>query len=266
MHNSRYKKASSRITRRSELKRTFGLILKIGLPIAFLIGLVWLLRADFLQVKNFEVLGLTTLSEQNVKSLASDFATGTRLFLIPKSNILFINKKDLANVLLNNFNQIEKVEVNKKFFSHQVQLKVAERKPEFLWCSQNKVCYFMTSNGLVFEKTENTKDKLIFEGVLTGDPLMQYFATPTQIQNYLKLVEVFKKAGFAVASFNIESADKATAQTDLGVVIFNPDEVDLSLVAQNVLLLVNETKIKNPSARFQYIDARFGNKMYYKTF
>lgn len=266
MHNTRYTKASSRIARRSEVKRIFGLILKIGLPVVFLVGFILLLRADFLQIKNFEITGTKTLSEESIKNLASSFATGTNLFLIPKSNILFFNKDQLTTALISEFSRLEKVEVNKKFFSQQIQIKIVERNEDFLWCSEAGLCFFMTKDGLVFQESKNASSQLIFKGLLKGDPLMQSFATPVKIQNYLKLVEAFKIAGFNVSSVNIESNDKAIAQTDIGDVYLNPEESDLFLVAQNVLLLINETKNKNPSARFEYIDARFGNKMFYKLY
>jgi hypothetical protein len=52
----------------------------------------------------------------------------------------------------------------------------------------------------------------------------------------------------------------------MGDIIFNPEGVDLSLVAQNTILLINEVKGKNPSAQFNYNDARFDNKFFYKLY
>jgi hypothetical protein len=264
MHKSRYKKASSRIAKRSRIKRNFGLFLKIGLPIALLIGLIFLLRADFLQVKSFEVVGAETVQPTEIKNVATNFISGNNLFFIPKSNILFLNKQKLTALLLSNFKRLEKVEVNKKYLSKSVQLNVTERKADFVWCSPSSECFLMTKDGLVFEKSGETGGKLIFTGLLEGDPLMKNFATSPKIQNYLKLVEIFKEGSIEVISINIESSDKAVAKTSIGDVIFNPEEIDLSLVAQNAILLINEVKGKNPSAKFNYIDARFDNKFFYK--
>jgi hypothetical protein len=272
LKNTRYKKASSRIARRSEIKRVFGLIWKIGLPVVFLVGLVLFLRADFWQVKNFEVIGTETISAEDLKKTTQSQTLGNKFLLLPKSNIIFLNKNNLANILLSDFARIEKVEINKQFFSQQIELKITERKAEFLWCAGETECFSMTALGLVFEShsAEAPRDKLIFKGILEGDPLMQNFATPTQIQNYLKLVEYFDSAGFQVNIVNVESNNKAVAQISVGNlasdVIFDPTETDLVLTAQNVILLIKETKIKNPSAHFQYIDARFGNKFFYKLY
>jgi hypothetical protein len=263
---SRYKKASSKIARRSKAKKIFGLVLKIGLPVAFLVGLVFLLRADFLQVKSFEIVGVSDISAESIKNTASGFISGSRFFIIPKSNILFLNKQKLAAALMSQFGRMEKVDINKQFLSGSVDLKISERKGDFLWCSLQDECFFMTKEGLVFEKTENAGDRVIFRGILTGNPLMKNFATPAKMQNYLKLTQVLKDAGFEVGSINIESSDRAVAKSNVGDIIFNPEETDLSLVAQNVILLINDVKGKNPSAEFNYIDARFGNKIFYKLY
>lgn len=266
MYKSKFKKASSRIAKRQKAKKHIGLFLKISLPIVFIIGFIFLLRADFLQVKSFEVLGAETLQSESIKNIASSFASGTRFFLIPKSNIFLLNKDKLATALLANFSRLEKVAVNKQFLSKSVELSLTEREADFLWCSTQDECFFMTKGGLVFENSFDTNGRLIFRGVLEGDPLMKNFTTPEEMQNYLKLVEVLKNAGLEVGSINIESSDRAVAKTKIGDIIFNPGEADLSPAGENTILLINEIRNKNPSALFQYIDARFGNKVFYKLY
>jgi hypothetical protein len=276
----RYKKASSRIAKRGKIKRIFVLFLKIGLPVTFLIGLIFLLRANFLQVKSFEILGAETIQQTDIKNAAANFIAGNNFFIIPKSNILFLNKENLSKVLLSKFDRLEKVKIIKHFLNGSVELSLTERKADFLWCSETDSCFFMSKDGLVFEQSDivgatfeaskvfgiEPLNKIIFRGILTGDPLMKNFATPAEIENYLKLIKIFNDAGFDISSINIETSDRAVAKSSTGDIIFNPDEADLSEVAQNTILLIKETKSKNPTARFNYIDARFGNKLFYKLY
>lgn len=267
MKNNRYKKASSRIARRGKLRRIFNLFLKITIPTALIVGFVFLLRANFLQVKNWQVVGADTIPEESIKNIASNFISGNNFFIIPKSNILFLNGSKLSSVLLSDFGRIQKVEVNKDFFSRSVQLSVSERQADFLWCSATDGCFFMTKDGFVFEKTDSTAtDKIIFSGLLNDDPLMKNFATPGKMQNYETFIGSLKDVGIDVSSVSIESLDRAVAKSNMGDIIFNPEETDLSTVAQNVILIINNVKNKVPSAQFNYIDARFGNKVYYKLY
>lgn len=270
LKNRRYKKASSRIAKRHKVRKLISRVFKITLTVAFLAGIIFVLRADFLQIKNFEVSGAETISAESLKSTAQSLTLGNKLFLIPKSNIILLSKNNLASILLSNFSRLEKVEVNKQFFGQKVELKVTERKDDFLWCSQEEECFFMTKDGFIFESAfpGNPRGKIIFRGILEREPLMKSFATPAKMRNYSNFIEILKSGGFEVNSVNIESTDKAVAETNIGGttidVIFNPEETDLSPVAQNIILLINEIKNKTSSTRFEYIDARFGNKIFYK--
>ena len=267
MHRNKYNRASSRIARRSKMKKIFNLFLKIGLPTAVFVGFILLSRAEFLQVKNFEVMGTETIPQKDIKNVASDFISGNNFFVVPRSNIFLLNKEKLVAALLSRFGRLERVAVNKLFFSESIELSIIERRADFLWCSPQEQCFFMTKDGFIFEKSNSAEaslDKISFRGNLEGDPLMRDFVTPEKMQNYLKLIEVFKNAGFEISSINIESADKAVAKSSMGDIIFDPGETNLSLTAQNAVLLINDIKNKNPSARFNYIDTRFGNKVFYK--
>ncbi len=267
MYKSKYKKASARIARRSKIKTYFNIFVRIAVPVGILLILIFIARADFLQVQNFEVLGAETVNQEQVNQVASSFIAGQRFLVIPKSNILFLDEDKLASTLLSDFTRFEKVDIDKKFLSKRVELKITERQPEFLWCSGDNTCFLMSSDGLVFDSVGQSlekREKIIFQGVLEGNPVLQNFATAERMQNYAKLIEVFKNNKISISAINIESEDKATADTNIGSIIFSPGEADLSTTAQNAVLLINEVRTKNPSARFQYIDARFGNKMFYK--
>lgn len=270
MYNNRYKKASSKIAKRRHVRETLALVLKITIPAVFLFCVVWFLRADFLQVKDFEISGAQTVSADDLKNTVQNLTLGNNFFVIPKTNIFFLNKDKLAAVLLSDFPRIEKVVINKNLFSQNIKLQIVERESDFLWCRDQNECFNMTKNGLVFERTSEISGKIIFTGVLTGDPLMKNFATSDAMQNYLKFAEEFKKVGFDITAIYIETNDRAIAKINIqgtdSDVIFNPTEGDFVLVAQNTILLIKETLAKNPTARFNYIDARFDNKFFYKVY
>ncbi len=278
MYKSRYNKASSRIAKRNRTRENFGLFLKIGLPIVFIVCLILLFRADFLQVKSFEVFNAQTLSQNDLKDTATGFISGNRFFVLPKSNIFFVNKEKLSALFLEQFPRIEKIDINKQFFSNYIKFTVTERGADYLWCSTSGECFFMSKNGLIFEKAPfseseylissaswlEPKNHFIFKGILMDDPIMKNFVSPDKMQTYEKFVELFKNAGIKIMSIDIESFDKAVAKSDIGDIFFTSEEVDFSEPVKNAVLLINEERAKNSNVKFQYIDTRFGNKMFYK--
>jgi hypothetical protein len=260
----RYSKASSRIAKRRKTKKLIKTSLGFLILIGFFVGSFYLLKADFLQVKSFEISGAETISTESIKSFASNFISGTKIFFVPKSNIVFLNKNNLSSALLSQFKKIESIKASRNFFNGSVNLFVIERKGEFLWCAEDGVCYSMTRSGLVFESSVASDGKIIFRGILGGDPIMKNYTSPEKMRHYINFIDILGSSGFSVSSINIKYSDKAIAETNIGDIYFSPNETDLNTVAENVILLVKEIKSKNPSSTFQYIDARFGNKIFYK--
>lgn len=275
---SRYNKASSKIARRRKKREKFFLFLKIAVPIIFSAGAIWLLRVDFLQVKDFEAVGNEVISTESLKNVALHFVSGNKFLFIPKTNILFLSKSDLSAVLLSDFSGIEKINANKEFFSRKIKLEIFERKEDFIWCSENNRCFSMTKDGLVFSSiaeiltgdNQDKSNKIIFRGILSGDPILKSFAPHQKMQGFKNLADSFTNAGFKAISINIESSEKGILKTIINnresEIIFNPNAGDFSSVAENALLLIKEIRAKNAKAFFKYIDTRFGNKIFYKIY
>ena len=264
--NNRYNKASSKIAERNKIRRNISLFFKILTLTLILVLPILLLRANFLEVQDIEISGVEKAGEESIKKISLDFISGNYFYLIPKSNILFLNEEKLANILLTNFPRLKEVRVDKKV-NKNIEIKVKERGGDFLWCRSEEECFNMSSDGLVFEKaeekTENKKEKIVFKGAIEGDPIRKNFATPETMQNYLGAIEILKNNKIEIFSISLELSDKAVFETSMGDIFLNPEE-DMILNAQNVVLLINEIRLKNPLISFQYIDARFGNKIFYK--
>lgn len=232
------------------------------------VGPIILLRADFLRINNIEISGTENISPENIKQATADYLEGNKYFFIPKSNIFLLSKNTLKAALLTKFGRLENIEINKQFFQKTVELTITERKAEYLWCSVGNACYYMSRDGLVFERaslmSDNTDGKVVFKGVLDGEPIMQRFASAVEMQKYSDVIKILQDSNLKVISLYLESMDKLSVNTNMGEIILNPGDTDISLSAQNALVLIQEIKSKNASASFLYIDARYGNKIYYK--
>jgi len=268
----RYKKivkASSRIGERNKIKKYASRLLKVAVVVAIILGPIFVLRANFLQIKNIEVVGGEATLRDNINDTAYSFVRGNKFLFIPKSNILLLDEKDLAFALSSQFTRIESVEVNKKL-DKTVEISIKERASDFLWC-RGEECFHMSKEGLVFSVFDESDDslragKIIFRGGIEGDPIMKSFAIPEKMQDYLKMIETLKSFRLEVSALNIESVEKMVVDTNIGNIFLNPRDLDLSLSVQNAVTLIEEVKSKNPTAHFNYIDARFGNKVFYKLY
>lgn len=234
------------------------------MPVFLLIILVEFLRADFLQLKKVEVVGNKDIQTEEIEKLVLAQLTGKYFFIIPKSNLFLFKKDTLTQELLKDLPRIESLEISKGL-NGMLKIILQERRGDFVWCSASEVCYLMSNNGLVFTeaKAAEMAGKIIFKGNLPENPLLQNFATEAGMANYLKAIEILQNAGFQVLEIGVELGDKVVFKTTIGNIILNPEE-DLSVTVPNAVILINDIKTKNPSAQFNYIDARFGNKVFYK--
>src|SRR5689334_6466976 len=110
---NRYK-ASSRIKKRSDTKKTLKNLVRVVILIAVIAGPIFALRAKFLQIGKVEVLGAETIQVADIEGESKKFFEGTKFLFIPKSNILLLNEDKMAAALLNEFPSIQNVEINKK--------------------------------------------------------------------------------------------------------------------------------------------------------
>lgn len=224
-----------------------------------------LLRADFLQIKEVKVEGNLLVSKEAVEKVARGELVGPYFFVIPKSNYLFVKKDKITAKLLNEFSRLETVEVNKKI-NGTLEIKLTERQGDFVWCQGGEgACYSMNQNGLAFVEIgrEEINGKIIFKNSLEEAGLLKSFAGEGRMQNYLKAIKILGDAHFEIIEINLVLSDKVIFKTNVGEIFLNPEE-DLSQTAENAVILINEVKTKTPSALFEYIDARFGNKVFYK--
>lgn len=258
-------KASDRIKKRNDTRKLVLRSVKFFILIFVFMAPILVLRADFLQIKNIVILGDETGEKDYLKSEIQNFISGKILWFLPKSNLMLIDENDLASALLSKFSNLEEVDIHRRL-DMTLEVSATERSSDYLWCSNTQECFNMTKNGLVFEKSilPRSNQKLIFKGVIVQNPILQSFATKEVMQKYENLVGVLQKEGLKVSVVNVDSQNKIIVGTDIGDIFFNGEEKDLAPAIESALTLINDIRSKTPSATFQYIDVRFGNKVYYK--
>jgi len=261
----RYKKASSRIRERGKFKKYLARFLKLVVLVAILSGIIFLIRADFLKVKEVRVSGAETVSEADIKRVVEGYMEGNNYFVVPRSNIIFVGSSELESILQKKFPRLSSVDVSKQI--NHLDVKLVERSRDFLWCVGGE-CFLMDRTGLVFAKAAGAEleGKLIFEGGIAGDPELKQFVSFESLENFLKLVDSLESGGQKIEKVRIESDERMIVKTELTEIIFDPQEKKFEEAGENALTIISDILQKNPAARIQYIDARFGTKVFYKLY
>ena len=257
---------STKLGKRRRKRRLFKIWLSLFLFVVLVVGFAFLMRQPFLQVKSINIVGTVSIDGASVKNLVNKSLEGNYFGILPRSNILFLDSKNIENTLLESFAKIDEVDVVSKP-NGDINVEIKERQAIAVWCSTSEQCFLVDMEGFLYARASSadTIGKLIFGGNIEGEPLKSRFASSEEMNGFIGFTNELKVFGINSTKLRIESKDKAVLETSIGKIFVAPLEKDYKEIAENVHLLLKEEKKKNPEVYFEYIDMRFGNKLFYKS-
>jgi hypothetical protein len=264
--------STKRRKRKSNRMVRWAVVSLVGV-VAF-VGLVYL---PFLNLKGVEVAGIEGKEAERMKSLASAVIAEKYYAVLPKSNIVIYPRDEIKGDILKKFPSVKNATV-KTSLEGKLLIEVEKREFKSLWCSASIVskCYLVDQGGLVFAeaagdlprgKAGELSGYLKLEGLLTGDPVGKLYGSPDLFNFLLSLSKHLGTLGLSVEKYRYFDQDKAQATfPDGSAIIFTPDPTKSAELVSNLTLFLDDLKSKNNDILppFKYIDARYGNKIFFK--
>jgi len=266
----------SKIKARRRRRRIIVLSAAAGIFILLAAGLVWLAHASFMRITTVEVSGQNTLDPQEVSKAVLSDISGSYLYLFPKNNIFLYPKYKTEVDLTKQMPTIAKVSVNAKDF-HTLGVSITERARKALWCgasaSSASACFWLDQDGVAYAgasdltlslEASSTYEK--YYGVLLGDA-PQYFLSTDQFHALSALVDALaqNQQGNPIQSIEVSAAnDVHVTFADNFVLIFSLSSAGADVYQRFVLAQTSDAFVGHPLGDFQYLDLRFGDKLYYK--
>ncbi|NOY35404.1 MAG: FtsQ-type POTRA domain-containing protein [bacterium] len=243
------------------------------------------------RIKNIAVQGNSTLESGEIISAASRFLQGKYFGIFPKDNILIFPKEEISAGVAGDFGRIKEIAVDGDF-PDSLLINITERKPTALFCGQLPTpssetpnyntlsnppksdlpagrqasdgsgggdCFFVDGDGVVFEKAPVFSDNVYvkFYGEKTGE---------REISGFGKMMDFVKTAqngGVDIIKIVMEKDGLRKFYTSEGWHIMLNENDDFQIAFENLKLALEE-KIKENRKYLDYIDLRFGNKLFYK--
>jgi hypothetical protein len=254
--------------------RLLKLALALFLSTAIFAGLVFLSRLQKFRIAEFDVSGNVLVSANDVSIAAQNFLSGNYFWFFPKNNDLLYSRHGLEKTLSEKFRRIAGVSVHLKNF-RTLSIAITERSLNALWCDgePNSVlpenCWFMDDNGLIFAPAPQFSGDAYFKyyGLVsaTTSPIGQpYLASTTEFQS---LTEFVKRADdFSLQPIYLQDAGQGQFIVGLsgGGQIYIDANQSLSKEGDNLEALLGIFSASTTPLDFDYIDLRFGDKLYYK--
>lgn len=234
----------------------------VGLIIS---GIWYGTRLQNLTISEITASGGTTINAEGVKQLATEQLEGTYFGLIPK-RFAYFYPHDKILLAVNEVERIKDVHVERTD-AKTLAINYNEYFPNALWCKEKNVddCLFLDEAGYAFGQAPD----------LTGGSLLRFYTlqdSPTkgkfmvQTGDYLASLEFVTKlaaSGWFVRTVEIDSARDVFYTLENGgeLKVTLKETVDKTLGYLNTIRQSEKFKHLAPG-NFQYIDLRFGTKVF----
>ena len=259
--------------------RWFWLILVVLISV----GLYFLNSCDKLKISNIEISGNERIAQEEIKNLALDQLTQRRWLFFSQENIFFFNKKEVKQRLLENY-FLEEVKIKKKY-PNTLELEIKEKISAIIWFSGEDKYYLdldgvalrkMAGDELVIKSVEGDLDiirselssgeyPVIYDQSSNPVDIGQNVVSKETISFVVDLIDELKvKADFDISHYNIAqpNAKEIILVTKEGWQAYFKVSDEARGQAES-LISVLYNKVKNRSS-LEYIDLRFGSKVFYQ--
>lgn len=246
-------------------------------------------RLDGLNIQEVKIEGNKIVEEAVLMEAVNDELAGKYFFLYPKTNVLVYPDTKIKETLMEKFPRLVSVELDATD-RKTLSVNVAEREASYLWCGENisestgveakranEKCYFMDNLGYVFDEAPFFSGEVYFKfyGGTSSErtePLGSYFM-PAKFKELELFKDMLLDMGLKPVVMHIVNEEDveiylARAGENMGPKIMFRSAADLKNTAENLQAALTTdplmSGIKNKYSKLEYIDIRFGNKVYFK--
>lgn len=233
-----------------------------------------ILRNSHLIISNIELKGNVVTNSEELQTIIADDLAGNYFWVIPRSDALLYPKQKIIKDLMNKEPRLSMVEL-KLLNLKNLSVIVAERTPKALYCKDvtdtlNPAgCYFIDASGFIFSEAPSFSGGVYF--VYSSDPVLD---TPLRTQYFdtkkFNQLDVFIKSlgdiGLYPKIFILKNDEYHLILSNGGDIMWKATQ-DLEQVRSNLSSFIEDASFqqnKNNLNNIQYIDLRFGNKIFYK--
>lgn len=251
---------------------------------AFAGGIIYLFRLSQWQITDIKIEGTKVLTEEEIREHAGKVLEGNYFFALPKRSILLAPQNTIIWQLQQSFPRIETISITKKYPSTLI-ISLQERELWGIFCVYGAdqrglnassadlrgnidECVYIDKTGFAFERAPSSSGSLIKKIKIDNSRAMvaSYAVEPEIMKDILRLSEKMenqlKSPVVAYELFSeIPREVRMTVAEGFTLYLNRDDDIENTL---RVLKLVLDEEIKERRSKLDYVDLRFGNKVFYK--
>jgi hypothetical protein len=250
--------------------------------LAVFFGLVYISRTPVLNIDHINVVGNKVIDTETIQGIAQVEIDGNYLWFFPRANIFFYPRDDIRARLVEYSQRLKdiKISINKK----TLEISLSERQGKYTWCGEaylgaklpsgeegEQKCYFVDEDGYVFDEAPYFSGEVYFK--FYGPKDGPYFHE-VDFHRFVRFKEALASIGTVPVALFVPGGEEVkvflSSQSALSQgpeLIFKVD-ADLDALVSNLEAALSaepfQSEFRDQYSSLEYIDLRFGNKVYYK--
>ncbi len=237
---------------------------------------IWLASLKSIQIDTISISGATVLGSESLEGQIRRELVGKYLWAFPKTNVFLYPRARIEKSLLETFPRIKSVTLS-TLDNHILSVSIEEREPFALWCNTPPTpslvsqCYFLDTDGFVFDHAPQFSGSAYFKyyGFLPYEaPIGSYYlSSTTRFHELSHFVENTQGLGITPLYMSAVDSDSFELFVFGGGKILLDTRESLSKVFDRFSALLKTPNLvpkQGGELLIEYIDLRFGNKMFFK--
>lgn len=253
--------------KKQKIKKIKAYCISIGV-VLFLIGTLYLSRLSYIQIKEVKITGNIFVDTQEIQDKTNTILQSKIFWIIPKSNIFIFSKKELETQLTQN-PAITFVKIRKNYFD-TLSIEIKEQEKEMIYCSsfEKNECFYVNKVGFIYAPVTDfiipEQEIIIYseQGIKKVQDTVLDGKTYNDIVSFVKNTS---KQEIKIKEVYIKSDGVVEFVTRDNVRIIGSIFDDFKKDFANLIALFEKQVLtKDTFLQIDYIDLRFGNKVFYK--
>jgi|SRR3989344_2442021 len=265
---------TSKIAKKRRKKLVVRVISYSLLVVAFVFGLSFLSRAQFLNIKEIKVIGNNAIKTEEIIKIAEEKISGKVAGLFSRSNVLLYPRYEIESEILKQFKRISDAEVSIEKFSI-LNIEITERQIFGLWCEallnqiSDEKCFYLDKTGFLFDEAPNFSGNsyVRYYTATSSEAVSDYFVETSDFERLNTFLTQLSKTFNVQVLKVVNNPESIEIYFNVGTKIILSSDSDFEKTLENLVVFVNELKSQkevDSFASFEHIDLQFGNKIFYK--
>lgn len=268
---------SRRIKRRRIFVKIFLFFMAV---IMFFSGISSLFYISKFRVKKVLIEGNLKTNSEQISAIINSVLDKKYLKILPYDNIFITPKETIKKEVLESLTRVNLVSIDRDF-PDSLLIKIGERKPVALFCGNHleesggkdefdapDKCIFLDKNALAFENapifSNNLYVRFFYDNLNKNEiTLGGKIIDKNKFDNLIKFIGLLDQNDIKIIKVILQEEDIYQLFTNEGwYIILNKDNTSLGYL--NNLIVSLDNQIKDNRSNLEYIDIRFGSKIFYK--